>query len=211
MGHLRRPASGGLSHSTAKSSRNLKSSHKSSHKSPHLPRISSNTTPLQEAQQVLAAASAAPDHIDYTAWNHTGWIIPQIYVDDLDEVGSRPLVLMSSALTIILARQMIDGLAPEGRSYKESLLELGELCGICEILPSSHLMSSGLTLVTDGISKRPFASGYLSDVWKARNDNGRVFAIKHFRALEFGNLNHVKKVLRVCHSAYRYFSPEPRH
>lgn len=159
---------------------------------------------------MLAAVSAAPGHTDHTG-NPIRWTIdPQIYLDSMDEVGSRPPVPMSSALTII-PHQWMDGLAPEGRVYKESLLELGELCRICEILPSSHLMSSGLTLVMDGIFKRPFASSYFSDVWKARNGSWRVFAIKHFRALEFDGLNHVKKVLRVCRPAHRYFSPEPRH
>jgi len=72
-------------------------------------------------------------------------------------------------------------------------------------------MPPGLTLVTAGTMKRPFASGGFSDVWKARNDSGQVFAIKNYLNYGVDNLNHVKKVLRVCHSVCQYFSLEPHH
>ena len=55
-------------------------------------------------------------------------------------------------------------------------------------------MSEGLTLVTAGHMKRPFASGGYSDVWKARDDMGRIFAIKQLRIYVVDDLTHVKKV-----------------
>jgi len=45
-------------------------------------------------------------------------------------------------------------------------------------------MSQGLTLVTTNTMKRPFASGGFADVWKARNDNGHIFAVKCLRIYE---------------------------
>jgi len=172
----------------------------------HLSRISERTVSPQEAQQVLTAAFTAPDYIECIK-NLTVWEInPQAYIDGLDQVCSRPLVLITSTLTTA-PHQIIDTLAPGSEIYKCSLRALIKVCGIYGILPSSHLVPPGLTLTT----KRPFASGGFSDVWKARNDSGQVFSVKKLRTYEAVDLGQVKKVLRVFHSACQYFSLEPCH
>jgi len=175
----------------------------------HLSRVSKNTVSSHEAQQVLTAAFTAPDYIGCIRNLRGCRIDPQAYIDGLDQVSSRLPVLMSSALTDT-PHQIIDTLTPGSEIYKRSLRALRKACGIYGILPSSHLMPPALTLVTAGTIKRPFASGGFSDVWKARNNSGQVFAIKHLRTYEVDNLSHVKKVFRVRHSVCQYFSLELR-
>jgi hypothetical protein len=48
--------------------------------------------------------------------------------------------------------------------------------------------------VTAGHMKRPYASGGYSDVWKARDNVGRIFAIKQLRTYVVDDLTYVKKV-----------------
>jgi len=176
----------------------------------YLSRISKRAVSPQEAEQVLTAAFTAPDYIECIK-NLIVWEInPQAYIDGLDQVGSCPLMLITSKLTVA-PDQLIDTLTHGSVTYKFSLQALRKACGIYGILPSSHLMPPGLTLVTTGTMKCPFASGGFSDVWKARYDSGRVFVIKHLRTYEVDNLSHVKEVLRVCHSVCQYFSLERRH
>ena len=55
-------------------------------------------------------------------------------------------------------------------------------------------MSGALTLVTVGDMKRPFASGGYSDVWKATDGVGHIFAIKQLRICMVDDLANVKKV-----------------
>jgi len=173
----------------------------------HLSRISQSKVTPQDAQQVLAAAFTADDYIDCIR-DLVGWNIdPQAYIDGLDQVSSGLFMLVNSTLTTV-PHQTIDALTPGSEFYGRCLQALGETCGVYGILPSSHLMPQGLTLVTSGMKGRPFASGGFADIWKARNDNGQIFAIKHFRTYEVDDLRHVKKVLRVCHSVGQYFSLE---
>lgn len=175
----------------------------------HLSRISRRNVSPQDAQQVLTAAFTTDDYIDCTR-NLTGWNIdPQEYVDGLDQVDFRLSMLTRSTLTTF-PYQIIDTLTPRSEIYNRSLRALRKTCGIYGILPSSHLMSQGLTLGTADTMKRPFASGGFADVWKARNDNGQIFAVKTFRVYEEDIPTLVRKVLRVCHSVYQYLSLEHR-
>lgn len=102
--------------------------------------------------------------------------------------------------------QMINTLPPGSETYYRCLRALRKACGIYGILPTSFRMQTGLTLVTTGNMKRPFASGGFSDVWKAKSDDGQIFAIKHLRTYETDNLTYAKKVHRVCCPAFQYLS-----
>jgi len=175
----------------------------------YLSHISRHNVSPQDAQQVLTAAFTADDYLDCTK-DLTGWNIDlQEYVDGLDQVGSCLSMLIWSMLTAF-PYQIIDILAPGSEIYNRSLQALRKTCGIYGILPSSHLMSQGLTLVTTNTMKCPFTSGGFADVWKARNDNGHIFAVKCLRIYEHNDIRHMKKVLLVCHSVCRYFSLEHR-
>ena len=120
-------------------------------------------------------------------------INPQEYIDGLDRVRSRPPILMKTTETPTLLYQIIDTLPPGSEIYHRSLRALRKVCGIYGLLPSSHRVSENLTLITGRFS-RPFASGGGSDVWKARDNAGRFFAIKHLRTYEVDKLTHIKKV-----------------
>jgi len=150
---------------------------------------------------VLTAALSAHDYIDCIK-NLTGWEIdPQAYVDGLDQVCPRLPVPMGVMLTAV-PHQMINTLEHGSEVYYRCLRALRKTCGIYGILPASFCMSQGLNLVTTGKMKRPFASGGFSDVWKARGDDGQIFAIKHIRTYETDDLKNVEKVLRVCPTAF---------
>ena len=170
--------------------------------------VSQGRVSPRDAQQVLTDAFTADDYIDCIR-NLTGWNIdPQAYIDNLDQVGPRLSTLISSAL-IAVPHQMIDNtLTPGSEIYDRCLRALRKTCGIYGILPSSRVMPQGLTLVTTNILKRPFASGGFADVWKARDDNGQLFAIKNLRTYEVDDLRHVRKVLQIYHSVSQCFSQE---
>ena len=157
----------------------------------HLRRIAQGE-PLRDPQQVLIAAFSAPDY-PYCIKNLTRWQIdPQAYLDGLDQVRSRPSMIVSSSLTLVLG-QIIDTLIPESEIYKRSLRALRKASGIYGLLPTSHLMPPGLAAV----NKRPFASGGFADVWKVRDMSNQTFAAKRIRVYEVDNIENVKKVLRV--------------
>ena len=122
-------------------------------------------------------------------------IDPQEYIDNLDQVVSHVLVLVSDLLTPAL-RQIIDTLSPESDIRKRCLRALRKTCGIYGILPASHLMPPGLSTV----GKRAFASGGFADVWKAMNTDNQTFAVKRIRIYEVDNLGEMTKVRWVCHS-----------
>jgi hypothetical protein len=105
--------------------------------------------------------------------------------------------------------QLIDTLEHGSEIYHRSLRALRRTCGIYGLLPTSHLISEQLSLVTAGQMKRPFASGGYSDVWKARNDGGQIFAIKQLRTYVVDNLQHVKKVPRFGDRTNHFFSLMP--
>lgn len=102
-------------------------------------------------------------------------IDPQAYIDGLD--------------------QIIDNLPAGSAIFYRAVRALRKVCGIYGLLPYSHIISRGLTLVNSGQAKRPFASGGFSDVWKAMN-SGRPYAIKQLRTYEVDNIEKVKK--RYC-------------
>ena len=159
----------------------------------HLSRISQNTVSPQEAQQVLTDAFTADDYFECLE-NLTGWKIePQGYIDGLDRVCAS-LVILTGSTPITVPQQLIDTLESGSEIYHKSLRALRRTCGIYGLLPASHLISERLSLVITGQMKRPFASGGYSDVWKARNDGGQIFAIKQLRSYEADNLRHLKKV-----------------
>lgn len=150
---------------------------------------------------MLTAALSAHDYIDCIK-NLTGWKIdPQAYVDGLDQVCPR-LSMPAGVMLTAVPHQMINTLEHGSEIYYRCLRALRKTCGIYGILPASFCMSQELTLVTTGKIKRPFASGGFSDVWKARDNDGRIFAIKHIRTYETDDLAHMKKVLRVCHTTF---------
>ena len=180
--------------------------------SDHLSLISRNKVTPQDAQRVLTAAFTADDYIDCIKDLPSLEINPQAYVDGLDHVSSRLSMLAGSVLTAV-PHQIIDTLPPGSEIYHRCLRALRKACGIYGILPASYLMSQGLTLVTTSAMKRPFASGGFSDVWKARSDDGLIFAIKHIRTYETDDLKHMKKVPRVCRYqpvGIAHTSPIPR-
>jgi hypothetical protein len=162
--------------------------------SDNLSLISENKVSPQDAQQVLHAAFTAEDYVHCVKNLNERNIDPQAYIDSLDRVRSRPPILMKNTSTAI-PYQIIDELPPGSGIYHRCLRALRKACGIYGILPSSHLMSEGLTLVVTGDHKnRPSASGGFSDVWKARDDAGHIFAIKKFRTYEFDEDDYLKKV-----------------
>ena len=66
-------------------------------------------------------------------------------------------------------------------------------------------MPQGLTLVSTGRLKHPFASNGFSDMWKAGND-GQIFAIRSIRTYEVDDFTHMKKVLWVCLLVRQYLT-----
>lgn len=172
--------------------------------SEHLSRISKNKVPPQDAQGVLTAAFEVDDYVDCIR-NLIRWEIdPQAYVNGLDQVCSRLSMHMGSMLMAV-PHQIINVLSPGSGIYYRCLRVLRQTCGIYGILPTSYLMGQGPTLVTTGTMRRPFASGGFSDVWKARNDDGQIFAIKQLRTYESHGLQHVKKVFCTRQSICQYF------
>lgn len=166
--------------------------------------ISQKKVSPQDAREVLTTALAAHDYTDCIENLAERRIDPQAYVDGLDHVRSRPSVLVGAFLRPFL--QTMTTLPPGSLIYYPSLRALRKTCGIYETLPASYRVPQGLTLVTIGQMKRPFASGGFSDVWKARNDDGQIFAIKHLRTYETDDLTDAKKVPCLCSSGSHCFS-----
>lgn len=159
----------------------------------------------QDAQEALTAAFEADDYIDCIR-NLTGWEIdPQAYVDGLDQVCSHLFMHVASTLEIV-PRQIMHILPSGSGIYYRCLRALRKTCGIYGVLPASYLVGQGLTLVTPGKIKRPFASGGFSDVWKATDGKGQIFAVKHLRTYETDDLDYMRKVICDCCSSCQYFS-----
>ena len=176
---------------TARASRNSAS--------PHLSLISQKKVSPQNAREVLAAAFEADDYADCIR-NLAEWEIdPQAYVDGLDQVRPLPPMFVGVMLTAV-PHQIISTLPSGSDHYYRSLRALRRTCGIHGVLPTSFKVPQGLSLITANQMKRPFASGGFSDVWKARNDKGEIFAIKHIRTYERDSIAYAKKVLLVCQS-----------
>ena len=153
----------------------------------------------------MTAAFDANDYADCIK-NLAGWEIdPQAYVDGLDQVRSH-LPMFVGAVLITVPHQIISTLPSGSDDYYRSLRALRRACGIHGVLPASFEVPQGLTLVTPNGLKRPFASGGFSDVWKARNDKGEIFAIKHLRAYERDSIAYAKKMFLARRPALQYFS-----
>jgi len=86
---------------------------------------------------------------------------------------------------------MIEILSPESDIRGRCVRALRKACGIHRLLPNSHKIKSTLTK-----GPRAVAPGGFSDVWKAENENGEVFAIKAFRVYEKG-FEQVQKVRKT--------------
>lgn len=175
--------------------------------STHLSLISHNTVSPRDAQQVLMAAFTADDYFECIENLEGQGIHPRAYIDGLDRVGPHPLPLKNSTFTLI-PRQLIDTFEPGSEIFHRSLRALRKTCGIYGLLPTSHQVSEPLTLITPGRMRRPFASGGHSDVWKASNYGGRIFAVKQLRTYEVDDLLHVRKVIRFNDSLCHCFSLE---
>lgn len=158
----------------------------------HLSLIAKKEVPPQDAQRVLIAAFTAKDYLDSIKNLNGCNIDPQTYIDGLDQASSRLPILTRNTLTAVPS-QIIDTLPQGSEIYHRALRALRKACGIYGILPSSHLISEGLTLITVGRMKRPFASGGFSDVWKARNNADHFFAIKQLRVYMVDDLARMKK------------------
>ena len=166
----------------------------------YLSLISKNAVPPRDIQQVLTAAFAADDYTDCIEDLKKWEIDPQMYIDGLDQVSSHLHTITSNMLTAF-PYQIIETLESGTEIYHRSLRALQEACGTYGLLPPSHIVSEQLTL----IGKRAYASGGTSDVWKARGEGGRIFAVKTLRVYpEYDDLRLVQKVLRVCNS-HRYY------
>ena len=162
--------------------------------SSHLSLISQRKVSPQNAREVLTAAFEADDYADCIR-NLTGWEIdPQAYIDGLDLVRPLPLMFAGAMLTPV-PHQIISTLPSGSDDYYRSLRALRRTCGIHGVLPTSFKVPQGLSLITANKMKRPFASGGFSDVWKAKNDKGEIFAIKHLRTYERDSIASAKKVL----------------
>ena len=169
--------------------------------SAYLSLISQKEVSQKDAQEVLTTAFLAHDYIDCIK-NLTGWKIdPQAYVDGLDQVCPRLPVPVGVVLTAV-PHQMLNTLEHGSEVYYRCLQALRKTCGIYGIPPASFSVSQRLTLVTTGGAGRPFASGGFYDVWKARGDDGQIFAIKHFRTYETDDLTRTKKVPRGYHTTF---------
>ena len=84
--------------------------------------------------------------------------------------------------------QAIDILSPESDIHERCVRALSKACGIYGLLPDSHKIKATLTT-----SQHAIASGGFSDIWKATNENGEVFAVKVLRMYQ-NNALQVKKV-----------------
>ena len=88
--------------------------------------------------------------------------------------------------------QAIDILTPESDIHERCVRALRKACGIYGLLPDSHEVK--FTLAS---GEHALASGGFSDVWKATNEDGEVFAVKVLRMYQ-NNAAQVKKVWTLC-------------
>jgi len=93
-----------------------------------------------------------------------------------------------SPFTVSGGSQAIDILSTESDIYERCVRALSKVCGIYGLLPDSHKVKSTLTT-----SKHALASGGFSDIWKATNEKGEVFAVKVLRMYQ-NNAVQVTKV-----------------
>jgi len=142
----------------------------------------------QEITTTLTNALGAADYSGCIKDLRRVGIDPQSYIDGLDEVcpcfGSSFVPLHSWAL----GYQAIDILSHESDIYERCVRALSKVCGIYGLLPDSHKVRSGLT-----VGEHAVASGGFSDVWKADDGIGGVFAVKVLRMYQ-NNAERVKKV-----------------
>ncbi|KAF9789530.1 kinase-like domain-containing protein [Thelephora terrestris] len=154
---------------------------------PHRPRASTITSnhlrliaskDLTIPKDITATLTNALESRDYSICLknlHGIGIDPQSYIDGLDK-----------AIGIISSGSDIHG---------RCVRALSRACKIYGLLPASHEVTSLLTT-----SQYAIASGRFSDIWKATNANGEVFALKVLRMYE-GSAVQVKK--KYCREVIR--------
>lgn len=150
-------------------------------------------TAPQVITQTLSNALAANDYSNCIKDLPSIDIDPQAYIDSLDKV--RPGLLYPRLLSFNTpwGFQAIAILSTESDIHERCVRALSRVCGIYGLLPDSHKIRSNLTN-----GQHPIASGGFSDIWKATNEQGEVFAVKVLRMYE-GNAGQVTKVgRRVC-------------
>ena len=113
---------------------------------------------------------------------------PQSFIDGLDKVCSGPSLFLTTLHSHPLGYQAIDILWSRSDIHERCVRALSKACGIYGLLPDSHEIKSTLTM-----SEHANASGGFSDIWKATNENGEVFAVKALRMYQ-NNALQVKKV-----------------
>ena len=168
----------------------------------YLDLISQNAVSSRDAPRILTAMFDAKGYDNYIENLDKLGIHPQAYIDGLDRVSSCPLGVFSSATLTLVPQQILDTLNIQSQIYRRGLRALRKTCGIYGLLPSSYTVSGELTLVTTGHMRRPFASGGYSDVWKAFDCEGHIFAIKQLRVYLVDDLKRVEKVITNCRHCF---------
>jgi len=128
--------------------------------------------------RTLTNVLEAEDYPDRVNDLHGAGIDPQSYIDGLDKVGPRLSLTLATHLRPFES-QAIDIISPASDIHERCVRALRKACGLHRLLPDSHTVRSVLTP-----GPRPVVPGGFSDVWKAENENGEVFAIKVLRVYQ---------------------------
>jgi hypothetical protein len=142
----------------------------------------------QEITATLIKALEATDYSDCIKDLRRIGIDPQSYINGLDKVHPCFVLSPATSHSWLSESQAINIISPGSDIYERCIRALGRVCGIYALLPGSHEVELALTT-----GEHPVASGGFSDVWKAENENGEVFAVKVLRMYQ-DNAAVVKKV-----------------
>jgi hypothetical protein len=126
---------------------------------------------------------------------HSVGLDPQSFIDGLENVCPRT-PLWSDVYSRAVRFQAIDILSPGSDLHERCVREQSRACKIYGLLPASYKVKATLAM-----SEHAVASGGFSDIWKATNENGEVFAIKVFRLYE-SNVVQVKKATQFTLSPH---------
>ena len=157
-------------------------------------------TSPQAITRTLINALAEKDYSDCVKDLHSVGIAPQSYIDGLDKVRHCFVLSLTALHSRPPGSQAIDILSPESDIHERCVRALSKACGIYKLLPDSHKVKSTLTK-----GQHAVASGGYSDVWKAVDENGGVFAIKVLRMYEDSavQVKEVGQFVRFpCHYIY---------
>ncbi|KAF9789522.1 kinase-like domain-containing protein [Thelephora terrestris] len=113
-------------------------------------------TAPQEVVELLTKALGAKDYAECVKDLPSHNIDPQSYIDELDKA--------------------INILTPESDIHERCVRALRKTCGVYGLLPDSHEVKFVLTA-----GEHAVASGGFSDIWKATDEDGEVFAVKVLR------------------------------